>query len=173
MIERSQHPVDRLIRELIQTGRPATSEEIDQIVERMATAPFDRRAVPVPRRLRGLTYRGRALGQREDSLTLHLFKRVVDEQQWAVGTTAAVYLNDLRRGVRSPAARLAIYERRGGIIAVSVIATSGAVPASRLAGNSLPNLIVVYSLDRSIILSGYQFSTLEQTGVPEEVRWLR
>ncbi|HEU4793972.1 MAG TPA: hypothetical protein VFS96_09975, partial [Nitrolancea sp.] len=39
----SQDPTDGLIRDLIDTGRPATFVEIQQIRKRLATAPFDPR----------------------------------------------------------------------------------------------------------------------------------
>jgi hypothetical protein len=116
--------VDQLIRELIQSQRRATPQEINQIVARMATAPFDPpRVRPVPTQDRRLTYQERTLGAREDSLFYHLVKRVVDEEQWADGTTAQQYLADLVQAVRSPHARLAVFERRGGHIAATVTST--------------------------------------------------
>lgn len=54
----SQHPSDRLIRALVRTERPATAGELDEIVERTTSAPFDRQVVPVPTTPRGLTYDG-------------------------------------------------------------------------------------------------------------------
>lgn len=77
--------MNRLIRELIENRRDATPEEVEQIIERMATAPPDRRALPVPRRLRGSNYLGRTLGARTDAFFRHLIQRVVDEQQWTWG----------------------------------------------------------------------------------------
>jgi len=38
---------------------------------------------------------------------------------------------------------------------------------------SLPDMLVVYSPDRGIILTGYQVSNLDRTGIPAEARWLR
>lgn len=75
----SQHPVDLLIRELLRTGRPAATEEIAQIIDRMATAPFNPQDRRVPTKERGARYRGYTLGARADSLTYHLIKRVVIE----------------------------------------------------------------------------------------------
>jgi hypothetical protein len=77
----SLHPTDQLIRALVASGRPATDEEAELIVERLATAPFDQRPVPVPLKLRGINYRGQVLGARASSLTVHLVKRVVEERQ--------------------------------------------------------------------------------------------
>lgn len=158
---------------MIRTGRSASDEEVEQIIERIATAPFDRRVIPVPTRLRGLAYQGRTLGAREDALTYHLTKRVVEERQWTMGTTADEYLGDVQRAVRAAVARLTIYARRDGHIAATVTPISVAVPPARRTADSLPNVLVVYSADRGIILSGYQFSGLDRTGIPTEARWLR
>ena len=77
----SGHPADRLIRDLIRTGRAATGEEVARIIERMASAPFDPRSVPVGVRQRGLAYQGITLGERADSLTYHLAQRVLQDKQ--------------------------------------------------------------------------------------------
>ncbi len=169
----SRHPVDRLIRELIGTRRAAADDEIEQIVERMATAPFHPAVLPVPMHLRGLAFQGRTIREREDALTCHLIKRVVADRQWTEDTSTADYLADLRRAVRAPAARLALYARRGGHIAVTLTPTADAVPNARRAASSLPELLVVYSADRGMIITGYQVSSLSQTGIPTEARWLR
>src|SRR2546429_6729293 len=102
-------PADALIREIILTKRTPIESEIAVILGRMASAPFNRRQMKVPRRDRGHTYRGQTLGERADSLTYHLVKRVVIEEQWALGTTPDDYVEDLHRAVRDPQARLAVY----------------------------------------------------------------
>src|SRR4051794_29854718 len=86
--------VDALIREIILTKRTPTESEIAVILDRMASAPFNPQQMKVPRRDRGHTYRGQTLGERADSLTYHLVKRVVIEQQWAPGTTPDDYVED-------------------------------------------------------------------------------
>lgn len=169
----SQHPVDVLIREIIRTRRPATDDEIGRIIDRMAAAPFDQRLVPVLTKLRGTAYQGHILDAREDSFTYHLVKRVVDERQWTSGTTGVQYIADLRRAIRHPLSRLTVYERRGGYIAATLTPTSAAIPAARRAPGSHPELLVAYSADRGIILSGYQVSDLARTGIPEETTWLK
>ncbi len=169
----SRHPADRLIRELIGTRREATNHEIAQIVERMAAAPFHPAVLPVPIHLRGLAFQGRTIGEREDALTCHLIKRVVADRQWTEDTSAADYLADLRRAVRAPAAWLALYTRRGGHMAVTLTPTADAVPSARRAASSLPEILVVYSADRGMIITGYQVSSSSQTGIPTEARWLR
>lgn len=139
----------------------------------MAEAPFDRREVPVPERLRGLAYQGHVLAARHDSLVYHLIKRILDERQWAEGTTIADYLADLRRAVLHSATRLAVYERRGGFMAVTLTQTVAVVPLARRAAGTLPHLLVVYSAERGMIITGYQVSSLDLTGIPEAARWLR
>jgi hypothetical protein len=116
---RSQHPIDRLIHELIASGRVAI------------------------------------------------------ERQWADGTTAAGYLADLRRAARHPLARLLVYQRRGGAIAVTISSTDQVAPPGHWGPSWLPNLLVIYSADHGMMLSGYQFSDLVAVGIPEEARWLR
>ncbi len=169
----SQHPTDRLIRELIQTGRDATPAEVDSIIERMATAPFDRSIVRVDLEHRGMQWRGRTLGARADSLAYHLFQRVMLEQQWAEGTTEGQYVGDVQDAARSPEARVAVYERRGGHVAAIVSRTADAVPVSRRGAGSLPDLFIAYSADRGIIVTGYQVSSIETVSIPKEARWLK
>ena len=77
----SQHPTDLLIRELIGTQRAATADDIRQIIDRIAAAPFEPRTLGVPNDERGMVYLNRVTGAREDSLFYHLFKRVVVEGQ--------------------------------------------------------------------------------------------
>jgi hypothetical protein len=168
----SQHPVDLLIRELIQSGRPASDEEVAQIIERIATAPFNPSVVTVAMKHRGLSYRGLTLGRRAASLTYHLVQRVVADGQWSVGTTENEYLSDIRRAVGTPQARLAVYARRGGTIAATLTATRATVRAQQLGTDWLPELLVVYSADQGYLVSGYQVSGLATTGIPEEALWL-
>jgi hypothetical protein len=168
----SQHPVDRLIRDLVDSGRAASEEEIAAIIARMASAPFDPQIVPVLRELRGTVYLGHSIGSRETSLIAHLVKRVVKEGQWAEGTTATTYTADLRRAVQHAEARLSLYYRRGGCIAVTLTPTDLVLSPAQRGPDSRPILLVVYSADRGIILSGYQVSALAQTGIPQEALWL-
>jgi len=106
-------------------------------------------------------------------LFLHLAQRVAAEGQWIIGTTAVQYVDDLRRAVRWPGARLAIYPRRAGAIAAIVNQTSDIVPQSRLGPRALRGLLVVYSVDRGILNSGYQSSTFDEVSIPEDALWLK
>src|SRR5262245_23410534 len=89
-----------------------------------------------------------ALGPREPTLRLHLARRVLSEDQWVAGTTVAEYLDDLRRSVRAPGARLALYADRGGNIAATFGPTS--VPVAHQGPRALPWLLVVLSADRGM-----------------------
>lgn len=168
----SRHRVDELIRTLLATGRPPAADEVEQILERLAAAPFHHGSRAIPPELQGLAYGGRTIRAREDSLFAHVVKRVLDERQWAGGTIAADYLDDLRRAVRHRSARLAIYEERGGPIAATVTPTGAAVPPRHAGPRSLGLLLVVYSADRGTIISGYQISSVEAARIPQEARWL-
>jgi hypothetical protein len=139
----------------------------------MAMAPFQTRSVPVRLADRGLSYGGITLGARAGALEYHLVVRVLRDRQWAEGTTATAYVEDLRRAVRLPSAQLAIFERRGGPIAAAIVATEDVLPAARRGPAWLSRLVVIYSADRASILTGYQFSTLEELALPESVQWLK
>ena len=171
--ELSQHPTDQLIRDLIDTGRQATPEEIARIIERMATVPFEPRVRRVRLRERGASYLGQTLGPYARSLAYHLIKRVVLDKQWAEGTTEEQYVSDLRRAVRSPDARLVVYRRQSGAIAATLCPTSAALPPVRRGTDAVALLLVVYSADRGIMISGYQISALDQASIPQEALWLR
>jgi hypothetical protein len=169
----SQHPVDIKIRELIAARRLADPGEIERIVERMATAPFNPGQVVVPLPYRGLTHLGRSLGSHAPADFFHLVERVAVDAQWAAGTTLEDYLADLRRAVQWPKARLALYRRRGGAIVAAVSSTSDIVPISRQGLGSQPWLIVLYSAERGILISGYQFSSFARVSIPGDAQWLR
>jgi len=105
----SQHPVDVMIRRIIAGLHTATSGDVDQIVERVATASFNPEIIPVPGSMRGLDYLGNVLSRRESSILTHLVKRVLVEHQWSNRTTIDDYLGDLRRGIRHDSTRLALF----------------------------------------------------------------
>jgi hypothetical protein len=171
--ELSQHPVDRLIRELIRTRRAASVAEVEQIVEQMAVAPFNRRNIRVPVDERGATYLGVTLERRTESLTYHLIKRVVIEEQWQRGTTASEYLKDLRGAIRDRESRIVVYSRSSEHLAVALTATDRVVPVGRVGATPQALLLVVYSADFGIIKTGYMISSLERASIPTEAQWLR
>jgi hypothetical protein len=169
----SHHPTDRLIRESIRTRRSTTDDEITQIVERMATAPFDARILPVPTGLRGMAYLGRALGARDTALFIHLVQRVVADEQWSGGTVESGYLADLSRAVRHRSARLLVYHRRGGPVAATLTPTDQVLMARRRGPEALPLLYVVYAADRGMLTSGYQASSTQTLSILDDAQWLK
>jgi hypothetical protein len=169
-----RHPADQLIQELIARPRTATADEIGQIINRIASAPFDTEMQRVPRALRGLTYQGITLGAEADALTIHLFKRVLADEQWAVGTDATAYLETLRAAVHTPLARLVLYRQWDTRDIAAVITRTGeSVDPDRLGAKAEAYLIVLYEANRGILLSGYQFSTMEAIRIPRDALWLR
>jgi hypothetical protein len=112
------------------------------------------------------------LGDRTSSLNLHFFRRVVVEQQWARSTSPEDYLSDLRMAIVHNSARIGVYMRRGGNIAIAVAGMSEIVPERRRGIGTLPMILVIYSADRGAIVSGYQFSDWSTVAVPGEIKWL-
>ena len=168
----SQHPVDLLIRDLISSRRYADPDEVARIIDKIAHAPFDAQVVTVQMRHRGTTYGGTTLGAREDRRLYHLTVRVVVEHQWEDGTTLSEYLADLRGVVALPNSRIAIYERRGGFMVGVVGSTYLVIPRSRRGNRCEPLCFVAYSADRGKIITGYQFTDLDQLHIPENARWI-
>lgn len=171
--ECSAHPDDVLMRELIRTGRQATPEEVERIVNRVATAVFNPAPVRVPTKERGLSYQGITLEAQAPSIEYHLVKRVMVECQWADGTTTEQYVDDLRRVALYPPAMLAIYQRHGEHHVMILADTKDALPVSHLGSRPEPATVVIYSADRGIIVTGYQALGLETLNIPKELRWLR
>lgn len=168
------YPADQLIHDLIAHPRAATVEEIRLITERIASAPFNTEIQNVPSRERGQTYRGVRLGKRAASLTLHLVRRVVDDEQWAVGTTADAYVESLRRAIRDPHAHLALYRQWGMRDMAAIIApTRNALGPEQVGPEAEANIIVVYNATRGILTSGYQFSTMDRVYISGDALWLR
>ncbi|MCX6022384.1 MAG: hypothetical protein NTZ05_11780 [Chloroflexi bacterium] len=169
----SPHPTDRLMRDLITTGRAATPEDVRQIIERMATAPFDQRVLSVDGPLRGKLFQGSRIGFQEDSVRLHLMRRVLVDYRWTDTTSVEQYLSDMRNAVRHSTSRLAVYRRRGGSMALIVTPTHEVLALERRSEKSLGLLAVLHSADRGIMVSGYQISGLSELALPEDIQWLK
>jgi hypothetical protein len=58
-------------------------------------------------------------------------------------------------------------------MAAVIAETEVVVPAARSGAKSLPHLLVLYSSDRGIIVSGYQFSEMAAVAIPGDAQWLR
>jgi hypothetical protein len=107
----------------------------------------------------------------DDGLFLHLARRVVLDQEWVTGTATDEYVGDLHQAARV-AVGLVICTRRGGSIAGTLAPTRSAVPAVRLGSGPSPELFVVYSADRGVIVTGYQCSSRNELAIPEGALWL-
>ena len=168
----SLHPIDVLIRELVNRVRAPAADDEATIPAHIALAPFDPRSdVTVPMKDRGLTYAGRSIGARASALVLHLAQRISGDAEWSETTGAEEYLADLRAAIRHPDARFGLYQRLGGFI-VAVVAPNDISP-ERLGPGAKPWLCVVYSADRGTIITGYQVEAIPPTGIPEDALWLR
>lgn len=141
---------------------------------RIATAPFNmdiQNPHPVERTL---THQGNALGARVDSLTLHLVRRVEAEKQWAVGTTAGEYVGHLHQAAQEDSGHIALFRQWGIRDIVAIIVPTHRVLEMRQRGPKWePNLVVLYRADRGMLISGYQFSTMDAIHIPDDALWLR
>jgi hypothetical protein len=112
-------------------------------------------------------------GATVDRLTIHLLRRVADNEQWRAGTTADEFVADLRAVLSHPEANLVLYQARGGDILLGVVETPLVIPPNRLGANPERLLVVVYSADRGVIVTGYQASSFDTIRIGEDARWLR
>jgi len=144
--------VDILIREIIASPRPGHPAESQTILAHIAVSGF---------------------GPRQGDLDRHLVKRVQAEGQWAPETTADDYLDCLHAAARHPHAQLVLFEDRGGTIGAVIAPTRFVVPTRLLGRNLAPLVLVVYSADRGMIITGYQFTQFARIRVPDTAQWLR
>jgi hypothetical protein len=166
----SLDPIDQLIRELLDRRRTAIVAEIESILNHIRSAPFDARVVLVPPREQGLTYSGQILGTHVSADVLHLVRRVLVDRQWRTGTTMSEYLGDLHAAAANPAVRLALYRRRGG--AIALVVAPNAIEPARLGQAPEALIVVVYSADWGMIVTGYQASSIGTISVPGDALWL-
>jgi hypothetical protein len=171
---KAHHPADALMHELIARPRAATADEVKQIIDRIATAPFNTDIQRVPPRERSFHYAGKPLGMYSDSLTLHLVRHVHKDRQWARGTTSGEYVDILHAAARDSQAKIALHQQWGTRDVAAVIAPTRMVCDATLLGpKSLPNLLVVYAANRGILITGYQFSTMDAIAIPGDAQWLK
>ena len=168
--EWGDRPVDELIRELARSRRAATGDEIDRIRNRLSTAPFSTQVVRTAIMFRGINYLGRTVEARDDAAFLHLVQRVIVDRQWNDGTTMEQYISDLHQLSRDPDTQLLVYDRGSGAVAAAF--GPNRINAERLGSRALPYLFVVYSADRSSIITGYQTSSYSALNVSDEPLWL-
>jgi hypothetical protein len=157
---------------------PARAQQLSRkfrlITGQIADAPFNRALQKVPVPLRGLAYRGGALGTQTTSLVLHFIQHVQVEKQWAADTTIDEYIESLRRVAREPEAQIALYRLWGTRdIAVIIVPTREVLNRRQMGSGTLPKLLVVYRADRGMLVSGYQFSTMDNVRIPKDAAWLK
>lgn len=146
--------IDGLILKLIESGRRAAVEEVALLVAHVSQAPFATYLSRVPANLRQLLARkGVIVPTRLSSVERHLFKRIYDEQQWPIGTTAEAYTRDLQKAVAHLNVQIWTY-RYFGQPFVGFLAPSHVQNAPKLE----PYIFVVYSPDYQTITTGYQAS---------------
>ena len=113
------------------------------------------------------------LRNREPSLLVHFVKRTLSEEQWSTTTTIDDYAGDLRRAALAADAQVLAYTRWGDRFAATITPTRQVVPEQRLGRKACPNLIVIYSADRGVVVTGYMFTGLPDLNLPGDVLWLR
>jgi hypothetical protein len=148
--------VDDLILDLIATGRQATREELAVIIAHVTQAPFASYLARVPGKLRQLlAKRGMTLPARLPSLEIHLLKRIYDERQWLIGTTADQYVVDLHRAVAHPDVQVWTYRYFEQPVA-------GFMAPSHVQDAPKPEayIFVAYSPLHGTITTGYQASDI-------------
>jgi len=124
------------------------------IVAHVAQAPFASYLSRVPATLRErLAQKGVILLARLSSLERHWIKRIYEEGQWPVGTTAEVYVRDLQRAVTHPHVQIWTYRYFGqpfaGFLAPSHV--QNAIKPE-------PYIFVAYSPEHQTLTTGYQAS---------------
>jgi len=153
-----QHPIDRLIFDLVASERKASHSEIKKIIAHIAQAPFSHHPIKIDRRLVGRAYLGQVLEPttRLPSIEAHLLKRVYVEQQWNEETTLEKYVSHLRQAVKHPASLIWTYEHRG-IPCVGILSPSHVQNAP----NPEKFIFVVYNAGFGVIMTGFQASGID------------
>jgi len=162
------------IRDIVETGRLASADEVRQIIAAMAVAPFSTRRIRVSASVREVDQTER-LGARADSLAVHLFKRIWLDRQWTESTSVDDFLGDVAVAVKHPTAMLLAYRRQGRLFTASISFTTHVVPEVRRGADAgrYPLLVVVYDVEEEAIVTAYMFSSIQTLNLPGDVRWLK
>jgi hypothetical protein len=110
-----------------------------------------------------------AFGPTGTDLEEHRLKRVAEEQ-WPPATTDEEYLGDLRRLCLHAGASIGLFVRRGGPMTMA-IHESGSILAEPLPLRSRRLVAAFYSVDRGMLISGYQVAELTDLTLSEEILW--
>lgn len=162
------------IRNWYRDPQRVSPSEVDDIRATMARAEFSSDISTVRTKYRGYTHAGITTVAKMPSLDYHLVKRVAIERQWSERTTAASYLDDLRAIISNEASHLAVYERHNKMFVLAYQDTARVLPAERLGEETETYAGVFYEVDRGIITSGYQFSSLDALNIDQKaLRWIR
>jgi hypothetical protein len=162
--------VDTLIRDIAHGRLNPEGWHADLIREHVSAAPFNPQQVRAERAVRGLVYQGRVVQQTDDSVFIHLVKRVHLEKQWATGTTQGEYLEDLQRLGTDSTCDVIVYDLGPGPVAA--LLGRNTVPPRRLGTRHEPFLFVVYAPERRAIISGYQISGPQAVNLSKVPIWL-
>ena len=147
--------VDQLIITLIETGRQASEEELDRIIEHVAQAPFASHPVKISGWLREelRKHQLQVTQARMSSIKLHLLKRIYVDRQWPPQTSPERFVVDLHKAVRHPDVRVWTYKFRGepyiGFLSPSHVQD---------VANPEKFIYVAYSPRYGVIITGYQAS---------------
>jgi len=161
----SANLVDQRIRQIVAGSRSPSIEDVVMIQQRAASATFYRSEANTPNDLVGMQLPdGHVIGERERSIYIHLAKRI-QQGQWDRSTSPEGYLNDLQAFTKRDDVQVLLYERRGGNMAAFI----GPAPQ----GGDESNMIVIYSADRGMIVSGYRFGNFSDLNLGTNQRWLR
>ncbi len=146
--------IDTLIKELIQSGRQATDDELSQIIDHVTQAPLASRLIRPPGWLReALAQRDITLPARVSAGEAHLLKRTYYDQQWPVDTSLDEFVADLRHAIRHQEAHMWTYEYFDEPH-VSFLAPSHI----RGTPGAKPYIFVAYSARYGTLTTGYQAS---------------
>ena len=58
-------------------------------------------------------------------------------------------------------------------MAAAVSRTDAVIPTARQGSGFQPFVLVVYSADRGVVISGYQFSNFARVSIPPDAIWLK
>jgi len=167
---REKLPVLTLMRAALKDFTP-TEEDLARFAQYVVQRGFIDENVKVKKTFQGFQFKNGFLGETSTSLQYHLFTRVVVDEQWANWIDEQEYLADLFSVVTSKSSRIGIYTRYDGNF-ISFI-NDNTIDETHLGRKSLSNVIVIFSLQRDAIISGYQFSLMSKIKLGDNIRWLR